>query len=520
MEEVAIETTAVRGAGPSRPQQNQPVQIQAPESSEEQYCDSVYLHTLYYDLEAAANMRTNCPSSRSPAGRTPMETVVQRGEQVNGFKETAGNKSKNPAQTNQTVRAVLANPNIKYHQLTPNIAAALGRMVDMVDAQNQDNSKAAFEIFNGVLRDASFNLGTANFNVLGLSLFRALNPNNSFVSTRQAADLTRHYIVENNAGDALPVLNDLGAMFNSPDFRPAMINPTNVKSWGNLSSGFFHMSNLLQKGLLPRDSLKLFDEGLAMANSIGGSDNSPEIALNYAYALGTIGKDKTIDLHRKTGMTFFARYTPDVLEEFHANLETEQTKGKSPLIVSFPMSDINGAFYAAGHELDPLSRYYGLFIFERSEDEALYNDIIGTSKKQGPLSGMIAGGHGDGDSVRMGEGKLKGGWNTRNTPEIKSHLIDISDKSRWEGMKPLFIQAPTFVFLSCSAGQSEHGIEGMFSEVWPSGKMFAPTEDTSSSSFILGWNGAIKGIKYDVPTRKMVGGKTVIETEKPFWMFW
>ena len=147
MEEVALETTPAGRSSPSRTQLTQSVQFQDPELSDQQYCDSVMLHTLYYDLEAAANMRTNCPSSRSLAGRTLMGTVVQQGEQVNSFKETAKNKSKNPAQTNQTVRAVLANPNIKYHQLTPNIAAALGRTVDMVDAQNQDNPETAFEIF-------------------------------------------------------------------------------------------------------------------------------------------------------------------------------------------------------------------------------------------------------------------------------------------------------------------------------------------------------------------------------------
>ena len=479
------------------------------------------LHTLYYDLEAAANMRTNCPSSRSLAGRTLMGTVVQQGEQVNSFKETAKNKSKNPAQTNQTVRAVLANPNIKYHQLTPNIAAALGRTVDMVDAQNQDNPETAFEIFNGVLRDTSFHLGTANFNVLGLSLNRVLHPNNPFISTRQAADLTRHYVLTNNAGDAVPVLNDMEEMFNSPYFRPSMISPAGYNSskpWGSIASGYFYVSELLRKEDIPRDSLKFFDEGFALAASMGGNDVTPEIALNYAYAIGTVGTEKTRDLHNQTGMTFFGRYTKDLLEEFHANLDPEKSKDKPPLFVSFPMTDWNGAFYRGGKALDPLIKHYRLFPSESVDERQVYNNIGRAAEIRGPLSGMILAGHGDENSVQIGGEKTQRGWKRRGSSDLKPELIDTLDKPRWLEMRPNFIDDPVVIFFSCSTGKSEHGIESMFSEVWPNGRIFAPTEDSHLEQPVLGWNGEIKSVRYNVPTRKMVGGKTK-EIDRPFWMF-
>ena len=225
----------------------------------------------------------------------------------------------------------------------------------------------------------------------------------------------------------------------------------------------------------------LYADGKKLAKSLGAEYNNAEICLNFAYALSTIGTEKTRELYGKTGIVYFMRYDKETLGSLHSSLNGKNQE-KPLLLAVFNKNDPNGAFYVEGVRLEKLTKYYRVIIVEAENEGEFYGKIASVADKYGKIDTLAIGGHGTPDSIRMG----------KDTDEGR---IDLTDRNELKALGTVFARDPTVILISCSTGRNSGAVGAMLSETWKA-RLFAPEMDSSYTDYILNPDGKIERVSY------------------------
>jgi hypothetical protein len=196
-----------------------------------------------------------------------------------------------------------------------------------------------------------------------------------------------------------------------------------------------------------------FARGTALARRlIGPGFISPEVSLNFAWAIGEIGAERTEALYRAFGMRYFARYSTSMLEQLHRNIGRPADPSRRSLLVMFPHHDYNGAFYREGLNLDGLMDRFNVVIYERADERGFYSAAADFGRRYGRTGSLIIGGHGTPESIRLGENNEAG-------------MLDLTDQDEMAALRGILGPDPSVILVSCSTGRSASGIGALISRV-------------------------------------------------------
>ncbi|MEW6035934.1 MAG: hypothetical protein AB1529_04940 [Candidatus Micrarchaeota archaeon] len=227
------------------------------------------------------------------------------------------------------------------------------------------------------------------------------------------------------------------------------------------------------------------EAGRRLARELGLEGNDVD-ALNFGYAISSVGEGMTRSLNRELGIRFFMRYSRRTLLEVHASLASSSPDPL--LLVAFNKSDWNGAFYREGMNLEALLPHYKVLLVEVENEGQLYSRMRDISAAHGRISAMVIGGHGLPESIQLGA-------------QDEAGRIDTSDGTELEGVRGTLIAHPLVVLVSCSTGQSDKAVGALISRSW-NADLFAPVTPSSRTVFHLGADGSIERVSYDVETRR------------------
>jgi hypothetical protein len=233
-----------------------------------------------------------------------------------------------------------------------------------------------------------------------------------------------------------------------------------------------------------------YERAGALARELGMPDDS-STRLNLAYAIAAVGETRAAELHRALGITYFMRYSRSMLEAVYANMH-EAASERPVLAIGFNLADHNGAFYREGLALDPLLRGYRVFLFEAGGEKAFYSMLDSIASKQGKLSALVVGGHGNPGSVQLGGNDEQG-------------QLDLSDGDELRALRKDFVSEPIVVLVSCSTGADGDAVGAVISRALGA-RLYAPVTPSSRTSYHLDGRGLISSVSYDVQTRNFVEG--------------
>jgi|GEM_PF-5646466 len=269
------------------------------------------------------------------------------------------------------------------------------------------------------------------------------------------------------------------SIFDTADF---MVEKTN-----NVVTTIYSLQKLIKHNPESLETIKNFqkryEEARDFAKSLGASHEDLNVCLNFAYAIEMIGKEKTRELFKKSGIEFFARYSKKTLEEVYANLDPAHAKDKPTLLISSAKFDWNGAFYEGGMELEQLAKYYRITLVETDLEGEFYSQTEDTHKKHGKIDTWIIIGHGKPDKIGLGS-PAKG----------EKALLDMTDMKELLKIKGNFIKKPTVVFVACSTG-AKGGIGEAVANVFDA-SYFAPKKSAPQAKFHLDKKGKINNVTY------------------------
>ncbi len=269
---------------------------------------------------------------------------------------------------------------------------------------------------------------------------------------------------------------------------------------------FSLFANLAEKGLLVDDAqfLAKFGEAKTLAKEAGARYKDPEVCLNFAYAVETVGKDKALTLHKSYGLEYFGRYPKELLEELLRSEHPRHRKLSPVAFVVYNKSDWNGAFYSQANNLEYVMKTHKMFVIEVNSDKdipkkmeesiSFHKTRFGSYFLGAKISLLIVGGHGSPHGISLG------GYSGSRS------YISSSDMGMFRKIREHFVDNPTVILVSCSTGRSEHAIGARISKALGA-RLFAPKKDGNISSIKVGPTGEILDVDYNVPSNEFESGK-------------
>jgi hypothetical protein len=271
------------------------------------------------------------------------------------------------------------------------------------------------------------------------------------------------------------------------------INHNANARWGN-DAGFdvyrtrFQFSDAILRGEMNFGQLTV--RAMQTMNDLGLNHNNREILFNFIYAISTIGEVATRELHNRTGIIHFARYSRHTLEEVLSNV-TNPNRDQRPVAVLIMNRDAdwNGAFYQKSRQIETLTRGYRLVIIEDSNDQEALRRTIEVATRLGPIRAIGFGGHGNAQSIQIGP--------DRNNP---NNLIDLSDTNNMGLLldQHILTQDAVIFLIACRTGDRRGGrpIGQEISDSLSGRRLFAPDRSTALDHFEFDDNGIIVGVEY------------------------
>ena len=243
----------------------------------------------------------------------------------------------------------------------------------------------------------------------------------------------------------------------------------------------------------------MYKKTLDFMMGVGADHEDLVLCLNFAYALRTIGEDKTRELYRQLGIEYFARYSSALLLEVYENLDNQCSEKKPLLLAAFNKNDHNGAFYSRGMALSnsALFLHYRTIVIEAEDEEQFYMKVREIAKGDNKINVLVIAGHGQEDLIVLG------GNNEKQT-------IDLSDSEELTKLKDNFVLDPTIILDSCSTGKDEDAIAGLMSRILDA-KVFAPTLPSYSISYDLDGDLRIVNVTYGVRRNVFEFGVAMVE---------
>ncbi len=290
-----------------------------------------------------------------------------------------------------------------------------------------------------------------------------------------------------------------------------VLNHKRVKIKSTLSV----FSLFADQGILVDDASfqKKFERAKLLAQEAGARYKDPEVCVNFAYALESIGKEQVLVLHEKFGIEYFGRYPKEVLEELLRSGHPHNRRFAPVAFSVYNKDDWNGAFYHDGHIFAKLMKTHTLFAIEVASDKKIpekmgetlkwVRSIYGNTVSLGmrTISVLVIGGHGNPGGISLG-----------NYSSSRAR-ISSSDMRMFRDLKKHFVKQPTVILVSCSTGKSEHSIGARISKVLGA-RLFAPKKDGNISGIKVGPKGEILNVEYTVPSNEFESGRVKRGDEK------
>jgi hypothetical protein len=257
----------------------------------------------------------------------------------------------------------------------------------------------------------------------------------------------------------------------------------------NLAGMFSTTTRSIMRIVIERP--ELYRRGRALARTLIPGCNDPAIFLNFAYGIDTVGEARVANLYRNFGLRYFARYSEDMLAQIHDNIGGAE---RPPVLVIFPHSDYNGAFYGEGRQFDKLLRTHSVVVYERADEQGFYQAVRDFRRRYGSTGTIIIGGHGSPTTITLGEGNELG-------------QLDLSDEDELREIGTVLSPGGTVILDSCSTGASSESIGALISEVLGA-RLFAPQTPGNISQLHVSRSGRISAT-YTVAGRQYSAGTPV-----------
>lgn len=340
--------------------------------------------------------------------------------------------------TDHVFRTIMANPNISTDMLTENLADgifAFGQAINaVVDQDSEDEHQT--RVVNALIR------------VMGSRYF---NLDEVIVENAESMQSNLEYFIENTTPETIEGFENLSTQL--PLF-PSMV---------------FDIQGMERQG---REFIEAFNVPV----------NNYVFALNFGWAIDTIGVERTRELYDRLGIVNFSRYSIEMLEETYQNITNPNLDSNQPLLViMYPYRDHNSAFHYSGSELDRLLPGHRVIVAEAFTEAGFYNRLSDIAQNNGRIDTLIAGAHGTPSSLEYGYGE--------------EGEIDLTDAEELARLRELFVEDPTIILDGCSTGADPAGIAAMFSGEL-NARSFAPTESYAHIRFLLDENGHIDDVLY------------------------
>ncbi len=303
---------------------------------------------------------------------------------------------------------------------------------------------------------------------------------------------------------AMSILNRITA---HPDFEPEMLPQLVGILIKKKKYDIVAFCSIAENPSFTPKLLKEIDAAKEVAHKIM---NTFEATLNFAFGFSVIGKDKTLELHKKNGITYFGRYTEEMLEETYASLDPAYKKEVPLLVAIFNKDDWNKAFYDDKNNLDKLRTYYRVMLFEIADADYFYKIIGETGQNYGKIDTLLIAGHGTPTSIEF----YRAIYINPKLSYSNGQDLHTEDKKKLSKLKENFVENPTVILIACSTGKNEKSIGAVLSKIWGA-EVWAPKEPSSLEEFILSDEGKIEGAVYhDNAAKKFKNGVSVDITEE------
>lgn len=407
--------------------------------------------------------------------------------------------------------AILGNPSFTPDKLDEEFMEELGSLVASVRHNTFEHSADAFEFLAAVLRSPENEMDT-------FGLRRILCATLDFFRQRPEVLVVAKQLVMRFPKETKKALEALDDILRADELHNGLFTAfgDSVGAISDFSDSDINFFLYTLPDLIANEGPGILDryhEGEELAKKCVGAYNDPVVWLNFSYAITVLGRERTLALHRATGMIYFARYSRKTLEEVSANLDPNYRPGRPPFLVYVNRatvkparygtsylhttdSDGNGSFYRIDDTFEPLFTYYRVVVIESDKDVPDLEKVKALAEGFGNIHGITIGAHGNPDGIQMG------------STHSEEHHITRADMAKWETLKPYFVDSPLIIFKSCSTARTENAIAGDFSRMWSQGETYGPIIDSGSLYFILDEIGKIIDVKYNVSRRKLIAGRT------------
>ncbi len=241
------------------------------------------------------------------------------------------------------------------------------------------------------------------------------------------------------------------------------------------------------------------DAAEMVAKGLGANADDAFLCYNLAYSMVMVGEENTKMLYRDLGISNFLRYSPSLLNEIAANMDSTRKRDKPLLLVMAGTYDWNGALYQTGNVLGQLTRHYRVIVAEVSTKKEFFEKMAVLPRAYGKIDTLVISAHGDVSSIDLGG-------------SAAANRVDISDKESLGALKNAFAgtKQPHIILDACSTGKHDRGIAAvMANEV--GAELIAPVYE-SSAYFELNRNGSIRNVLYTNPIKRVFRPGTVAST--------
>lgn len=239
------------------------------------------------------------------------------------------------------------------------------------------------------------------------------------------------------------------------------------------------------------DNPRLYQRGRALAQRLIPGCRDPTIFLNFAYGIDTVGEQVVTGLYQNFGMRYFGRYSEEMLEQQHESIGGAE---RPPVLVIFPHSDYNGAFYAEARQFDRLLGTHNVIVYERADEQGFYQAVRDFRRRYGATGTIIIGGHGTPTTITLGESNELG-------------QLDLSDEAELRELGSVLRPGGTVILDSCSTGASADSIGALISEVLRA-RLYAPQTPGNLSQLHVARDGRVSAT-YTVSRREYSAGSPV-----------
>ncbi len=243
-----------------------------------------------------------------------------------------------------------------------------------------------------------------------------------------------------------------------------------------MNKDFLAFTNFVAKGRSLHD---LIEAHYIAVKSMFVFYPTEEEVLNIAYGIRHLGKDKAIEMHKKTGMVFFGRYRPADLHKLytHMNPDSPECAGKPVLLRVTTTIDDNGAEYdtgiiAEGNSQELFERFRVIVVETPLPERELLQYLEVLLPEGQLIDKFIGSAHGSEESAVYSKAR-RGYYGAED-----EMILDGGDLAFFRRLSARLKDRAEFYMVTCSAGKGSKSLAWYASRGMPHVTVYAPIHPT------------------------------------------